>query len=182
MPNPVFGPVSPHRRLLTAFLVMGVVACVTPFVYAWISFGMAPQRFIVEIQRERAQRQHVPLGRVVSSAVAFIGHQRRDGYPTVAGSIHRHPEMVEALRRSSGFRSTPPRTVPDLMIAIQPDKTVALGTLRHYDYVSATGELGRGDEWCIVPEGFRQWILSMEKDRAKAAKTVQPPIPAGNRQ
>jgi hypothetical protein len=168
MRNPFDEPVSPRRRLLTAFLVIGVVACATPFLYAWISFGLAPQRFITEIQRERAQRQHVPLGRVVSSAVALIGHQpgKSDGSPSIAASSQRYPEMVEALRHSSGFRSIPPRTVPDLMIVIQPDTSVAMGTLRRYDYVSATGELGHGEEWCRVPEEFRLWILSMKKDHS----------------
>lgn len=62
------------------------------------------------------------------------------------------------------FRARPPRKRPALEFVVEdiegPDGTRyrAMKGLPVYQYVWETGELGRDDQWCVVPEEFRAWM------------------------
>lgn len=45
-------------------------------------------------------------------------------------------------------------------------------TVYHYDYNASTGELGKGQEWCYVPEDMRAWINGLPVTKREKEQTT----------
>jgi hypothetical protein len=83
-----------------------------------------------------------------------------------------HP-LLSTLRKTRRYSTPPSRKAPDMSLTIVKsagrlcvDIHRALSSA-FYQYVSSTGELGLGKDWCIVPDAARTEMLALLR-RAKA--------------
>jgi hypothetical protein len=75
-----------------------------------------------------------------------------------------HAAMLALLRSSQDSHATVPRVKPDCTaIVYSPGGPPIKSTI--FGYVSSTGEIGRGKDWCVVPAKFKAWMLVLYKNR-----------------
>jgi hypothetical protein len=75
-------------------------------------------------------------------------------------TAQKYPEFFRLVKSCGQFHETPPATKPDYTVLM----FYTLTKSYNYQYVSSTGELGKGREWCVVPEAFKQWVLKHKED------------------
>lgn len=99
---------------------------------------------------------------------------------TKVESPRRSSALFWSLKRTSRFNAAPPRTKPDMKVLVYYKRTGPIKWLEsgktYYQYVSTTGELGRGDEWCVVPAELRVWIHQQYLMMTKPPPARTPPV------
>lgn len=108
---------------------------------------------------EPSPHPHQPDQNGIITGEAPVAHVQHRG----SGDMDYKPRMILLLKTSKRFHSDPPTVKPNYAIDIFSDDPAI--RLQQFEYVSATGELGRDHDWCYVPDEFRDWIKSLPVGR-----------------
>lgn len=83
------------------------------------------------------------------------------------------PGMLPLLKTSGRFPVSRPKALPDFRVYADFYNS---NEDYKYHYISATGELGSGREWCRVPEAFKAFVLSMKAKLPERKSSDAAPI------
>jgi hypothetical protein len=144
---------------LALLILAMVLPLLPPSAFKWLR--KAQHTPPIEQVLANASSMEVRISRANSAPdiLVTLGPDFREDLPQLSSAL------FWSLKRTSRFNEAPPRTKPDLHLVVRYNRTGLLKWLEtgktYYQYVSTTGELGRGDEWCVVPDDFRQRIRQL---------------------
>jgi hypothetical protein len=105
---------------------------------------------------------HIPVPEALQRTRRAIFTPNRSwlGGPSIVIAINNprlHPEKLELLRRASRRHPKLQSSHLDMSVRL----IVPPYTPQVFEYSSTTGEIGRDQNWCYVPEALRTWLQKM---------------------
>ena len=158
-----FGNWEEHEESMKLYAVIGLVAL--------LAIGYTSARLI---QKKQTSWTSLPLSEVIRTAATVEVYQKGpdqygrymarvaslDNGKTKTGALTLEATRFFEVKGASRFHN-------HRESAAKPDFTFAFirdvdAPSRAYGYISTTGELGSGTEWCYVPNDIRAWIQSLK--------------------
>jgi hypothetical protein len=92
-------------------------------------------------------------------------------YDTDAGQVtKRNSSLLARLKECRQFHSRPLGSHSNYNVVVY--TLLGQHTVLHYEYNISTGELGKGHEWCYVPEDIRVWINNLSIPEREKVQTT----------
>jgi len=137
------------------------VALIT-FKVMCLSSGKIQQTPDWSLRRILPLASQIDIGRINSGVV----------YPFDVLANGSNSAVFLLLQHCNRFHATPPRKNPDFIFQVPFGEGKAYhsssgqNSCPTYYYMSESGELGIGKDWCYVPTKFKAWMLSIKASRS----------------
>ena len=126
--------------------------------------------YLIEIRNPGAETAIKSIS-LPETSIAQISPGYVISYDVATGQMtKRNSSLLARLKECRQFHSRPLGINSNYSVVVY--TLLGQHTVLHYEYNISTGELGKGQEWCYVPEDIRLWINNLSLPEREKVQTT----------